>query len=43
MIALRKVRTYMEQVLTTGTMAALEEQRKQNFAQRMFDRYSLRA
>lgn len=43
MIALRKVRTYMEQVLTTGTMAVLEEQRKQNFAQRIFDRYSLRA
>lgn len=42
MIALRKVRTYMEQVLTTGTMAAMEEERKRNWAQRMTDRYLAR-
>ena len=42
MIALRKVRTYMEQVLTTGTMAAMEEERKRNWAQRMTDRYMAR-
>lgn len=42
MIALRKVRTYMEQVMTTGTMAAMEEERKRNWAQRMTDRYMAR-
>lgn len=42
MIALRKVRTYLEQVLTTGTMAAMEEERKRNWAQRMTDRYMAR-
>jgi len=42
MIALRKVRTYLEQVLTTGTMAAMEEERKRNWAQRMTDRYLAR-
>lgn len=42
MIALRKVRTYMERVMTTGTMAAMEEERKRNWAQRMTDRYMAR-
>ena len=28
LVALRKVRTYLEQVLYTGTMAAMEEERK---------------
>lgn len=37
LIALRKVRTYMEQVMQTGTMAAMEQERRRSFTE-MFKR-----
>ena len=39
LIALRKVKVYMEQVATTGTMAAMEQERKLSMMQRFQERF----
>ncbi len=38
LIAHRKAKQYMEQVLVTGTMAAMEQERKRTLAERVFRR-----
>jgi hypothetical protein len=40
LIALRKVRNYMEQVLATGTMVAMQEERKRTWAETIKARYT---
>lgn len=43
LIALRKVRTYIEQVAVTGKMAAIEADRKRGLVEQMTERYLRRA
>jgi hypothetical protein len=43
LIALRKVRIYIEQVAVTGTMAAIAEERKRTFMERQVERFTRRA
>lgn len=35
LVANRKIRQYLEQIVATGTMAALDEQQKRTFADRL--------
>lgn len=39
LIALRKVKVYIEQVAATGTMAAMEQERKLSFMERVSGRF----
>ncbi len=43
LIALRKVRGYIEQVAVTGTMAAIAEERKRTFLEKQAERFLRRA
>lgn len=43
LIALRKVKVYMEQIAVTGTMAAMAEEKKRSYAAQVMDKYLRRA
>jgi hypothetical protein len=43
LIALGKIKMIIEQVATTGTMAAMETERKRTFLERQAERFSRRA
>ncbi len=43
LIAMGRIKTYIEQVAVTGTMAAMEEERKRTFLEKQAERFLRRA
>ncbi len=43
LIAMGRIKTYIEQVAATGTMAAMEEERKRTFLEKQAERFLRRA